>query len=94
MTELWAVWWVWIVAALLLSIVEVFVPAFFFLGMAAGAAVVGVGLAIGLLGLIGVSLPLLLFVFAATSVIGAVLLRRWLGVRRGQVKTWDTDINE
>lgn len=94
MTELWAVWWVWIVAALLLSIVEVFVPAFFFLGMAAGAAVVGVGLAIGLLGLIGVSLPLLLFIFAATSVIGAVLLRRWLGVRRGQVKTWDTDINE
>lgn len=94
MTELWAVWWVWIVAALLLSIVEVFVPAFFFLGMAAGAAVVGVGLAIGLLGLIGVSLPLLLFIFAATSVIGTVLLRRWLGVRRGQVKTWDTDINE
>ena len=94
MTELWAVWWIWIVAALVLSIIEVFVPAFVFLGMAVGAAVVGIGLGVGLLGLVGVTFPLLLFVFAATSVIGAIALRYWLGVRRGQVKTWDTDINE
>lgn len=94
MTELWAVWWVWIVAALVLSIVEVFVPAFVFLGMAVGAVVVGVGLAIGVIELIGTTLPVLLFLFAVTSVIGAVGLRSWLGVRRGQVKTWDTDINE
>ena len=94
MTELWAVWWVWIVAALVLSIVEIFVPAFVFLGLAIGALVVGLGLALGVLGMIGVTLPILLFVFALTSVVGAVALRYWLGVRRGQVKIWDTDINE
>ncbi|WP_223425028.1 NfeD family protein [Tateyamaria pelophila] len=94
MTEAWTVWWIWIAAALALSIIEIFVPAFYFLGMAVGAAVIGIGLAVGILGMIGASFPVLLFIFAATSVIGTVLLRRWLGVRRGQVKTWHTDIND
>lgn len=92
--ELWAIWWVWIVAALVMGIIEIFVPAFFFLGMATAAAIIGLGLAVGVLGLIGVSLPILLFIFAAISLVGTILLRRWLGVRRGQVKTWHTDIND
>ncbi len=94
MTELWAVWWIWIVAALLMGIIEIFVPAFFFLGMAAAATIIGVGLAVGVLGLIGLSLPVLLFVFAVVSLVLTILLRRFLGVRRGQVKTWHTDIND
>jgi inner membrane protein len=94
MSDLWTIWWVWIVAALVLSIVEVFVPAFVFLGMAVGAVFVGVGLAFGLLGLIGATLPVLAITFAVASVVAAIVLRRVLGVRRGQVKTWDTDINE
>jgi len=93
MTGLWELWWVWIAAALLLSIIEVFVPVFVFLGMAVGAVVVGVGLAFGLLGWIA-SLPVLLLSFAVASVIAAVVLRSIIGVRRGQVKVWDRDINE
>lgn len=94
MTGLWALWWVWIVAALIFGIVEVFVPAFFFLGMAIAAVLIGAGMGVGVLGLIGVSLPVLLFVFAAVSLVATVLLRRWIGVRRGQVKIWHTDIND
>ena len=93
MTGLWTLWWVWIVAALVLSIIEVFVPAFVFLGMAVGAVVVGVGLAFGLLGWIA-TLPALLLIFAVASVIAALVLRSAIGVRRGQVKIWDRDINE
>ncbi len=93
MTELWTLWWIWIVAALVLGIIEVFVPVFVFLGMAVGAVVVGVGLAFGLLGWIA-TLPVLLLVFAVASVIAAVALRSALGVRRGQVKIWDRDIND
>jgi membrane protein implicated in regulation of membrane protease activity len=40
------------------------------------------------------SLPLLLLVFAVVSLISWLMLRRWLGVYRGQVKTFDHDINE
>ncbi|MEL6808078.1 MAG: hypothetical protein AAFO97_09880 [Pseudomonadota bacterium] len=93
MSDLWSLWWIWIVAALVLSIIEVFVPAFVFLGMAVGAVVVGVGLAFGLLGWIA-TLPVLFLIFAAASVVAALVLRSVIGVRRGQVKTWDRDINE
>lgn len=94
MNELWTYWWVWIVAALAFALIEVFVPAFVFLGLAVGALVVGLVLGFGLLGWIGVGFPTLLFIFAGSSVLAAVILRRVLGVRRGQVKTWDRDINE
>ncbi|MEO1557803.1 MAG: hypothetical protein AAFS01_15335 [Pseudomonadota bacterium] len=93
MSDLWSLWWIWIVAALVLSIIEVFVPAFVFLGMAVGAVVVGVGLAFGLLGWIATP-PVLFLIFAAASVVAALVLRSVIGVRRGQVKTWDRDINE
>lgn len=93
MMDLWTLWWVWIVAALVLSIIEVFVPAFVFLGMAVGAVVVGIGLAFGLLGWIA-TLPVLLIIFAAASVIAAIALRSVIGVRKGQVKVWDRDIND
>ena len=93
MSGLWAIWWVWIAAALVLSIIEVFVPVFVFLGMAVGAVVVGIGLAFGLLGWIATP-PVLLLIFAAASVIAALVLRAVIGVRHGQVKIWDRDIND
>ncbi|WP_299048556.1 hypothetical protein [uncultured Tateyamaria sp.] len=94
MTALWSIWWVWIVAALVLAMIEVFVPAFVFLGMAIGAVVVGVALGFGALGWIGAGLPALLLLFAVSSVVAAVALRNVIGVRRGQVKIWDRDIND
>ena len=94
MTDLWSVWWVWIVAALILAIIEIFVPAFVFLGLALGAVVVGVALGFGALGVVGASPSVLVFLFAAVSLGAVIGLRKVLGVRRGQVKTWDTDIND
>ena len=94
MTALWSIWWVWIVAALIFAFIEVFVPAFVFLGMAVGAVVVGVALGFGALGWIGAGMPMLLMLFAVSSVGAAIVLRNVLGVRRGQVKVWDRDIND
>lgn len=94
MTALWSIWWVWIVAAFVLAIIEVFVPVFVFLGMAVGAVVVGVALGFGALGWIGAGLPVLLLLFAVSSVLAALVLRNVIGVRRGQVRIVDRDINE
>ena len=87
---MWSVWWVWVGAGLALAILEVFAPAFVFVGFAIGAVVVGGLLALGL----GITLPWLLVTFAVVSLLAWIVLRQVFGIRRGQVKTWDTDINE
>lgn len=92
----WDTWWIWAAGALALGIIELFAPGFFFLGFAIGAAVVALLLAFGGPGtaVITASLPLLLVAFAVISIIAWVVLRKAVGVRRGQVKTFDHDINE
>jgi len=40
------------------------------------------------------SLPMTLVVFAATSLVVWFGLRKVFGLRTGQVKVWDTDIND
>jgi membrane protein implicated in regulation of membrane protease activity len=87
---IWDIWWVWIAAALGLLILEIFAPGFIFLGFAVGAAVVGLALAIG----ITLSFPWLLVAGAVISLISWVVMRRAFGIRKGQVKHFDTDINE
>ncbi len=42
----------------------------------------------------GASFPLTLAVFAGISAVAWAALRYGVGVRRGQVKIWDRDINE
>lgn len=88
---MWAIWWVWIVAGFALGVLEVIVPGYIFLGFAIGAVVVGAGLGMGFL---GGSLALLLFVFALLSLAAWAILRRTLGMHKGQVKLWDRDIND
>lgn len=93
---MWATWWVWITLALILGIIEVLVPAYVFLGFALGSIVTGfvLFLDIGLSAWL-VEEPGRLFVFAAAvSVVAWLVLRKVLGVRHGQVKIWDRDINE
>lgn len=90
----WSFWWVWAVAALVLGALEVFAPAYVFLGLAVGAAAMAVLSAFSLFGLGALSLPATLVVFALLSLAAVVLLRQLLGVRQGQVKVWDRDINE
>ena len=88
---LWSLWWVWMAAALVLGIIEMLAPGFIFLGFAIGAA--GVGLLLLLVpGTLG--LPALLLVFAALSLAAWLILRRSFALPKGQVKTFDHDIND
>ncbi len=89
--EIWAIWWVWVVAGVVLAVLEIMVPGFVFLGFAIGAALtgglVGVGLAPG-------NVALLALVFAVLSLASWLVLRRAVGVTKTQVKVWKDDINE
>ncbi|MDA5555323.1 NfeD family protein [Shimia sp. MMG029] len=91
MPDLMTTWWVWLAAALVLAILEVLAPGFVFLGFAIAAAVVGLAL-IGPLKLL--SVPMLLLIFAALSLTAWMILRRVFALPKGQVKTFDTDIND
>jgi membrane protein implicated in regulation of membrane protease activity len=88
---LWQEWWVWIVLGVTLAVAEVLLPGFILLGFAIGAALVGFLL---LLGLLGGNLFVLILIFAIASLISWIALRRLMGVRKGQVKIWDRDIND
>ena len=90
---MWALWWVWMVGALALAFLEVLAPAQVFLGFAAGAALTGLALLIGIPGLAN-SLPATLLLYAVLSLVAWIAVRKILGVRDGQVKVWDRDINE
>ncbi|MBY6004135.1 hypothetical protein KUV62_09465 [Salipiger bermudensis] len=83
-------WWVWMAAAVLLLVLEVLAPGFIFLGFAIGAAVVGVWLLAGY----ALAWVWLLLIFAVVSLIAWLVLRQLVGVRKGQIKLWDRDINE
>jgi membrane protein implicated in regulation of membrane protease activity len=88
---LWQEWWVWIVIGVTLAVAEVILPGFILLGFAIGAALVGLLLLIGLL---GGNFYVLLLIFAVASLVSWIVLRRLVGIRKGQVKIWDRDINE
>ncbi|MBQ4823646.1 hypothetical protein J4729_03650 [Leisingera sp. HS039] len=86
----WALWWVWGAAALVLAILEVLVPGFVFLGFAIGAAAVSLLLLAGA----GLSLPPLLLIFAVLSLAAWLVMRRFFALPKGQVKTFNHDIND
>lgn len=88
---MWAVWWVWVVAGFGLGVLEVLVPGFIFLGFAIGAVLTGVLVGLGFL---GGNIPALMLAFAVLSVLAWLVLRATMGVRSGQVKLWDKDIND
>ncbi len=87
---IWTLWWAWVVFGVALAVLEVLVPGFIFLGFAVGAVLVGVLVGLGLL---GGSVPVLALVFAVLSLGAWIVLRRVVGVKEGQVKVWDKDIN-
>lgn len=91
MTPLWAEWWVWMCVAVIFAILEVVIPVWVFLGFAIGAAAVG---GLSLLNLIHLGLAGSILAFAVLSLAGFLLLRTIFGLKHGQVKIWDRDINE
>lgn len=88
--EIWTIWWVWVVAGVVLAVLEVVIPGFVFLGFAVGAGLTGV---LVLLGVAPANVALLALVFAVLSLVAWVLLRRAVGVTKVQVKVWKEDIN-
>lgn len=88
---LWLTWWVWVAAGVVLAIVEIFAPGFFFLGFAIGAVVLGVVLATGLLPLTG---GWALVLFAVLSLIAYIGLRATSKRGHDQVKVIRGDIND
>jgi inner membrane protein len=88
---MWAVWWVWVVAGFALGVLEVLVPGFIFLGFAIGA--IATGILVGL-GIAPANLAALILIFAVVSLVSWFVLRKSVGVREGQVKVWDKDIND
>lgn len=91
MIELWREPWAWVVLAAILAVLEVILPGFILLGFAIGAAIMAVVLWIGAM---GGSFANLVLVYAVISLVSWVVLRRVLGVQRGQVKIITSDINE
>jgi len=77
--------------ALILATLEVLIPGYIFLGFAIGAGVMG------LLILVGVSasgLAITLVIFAVLSLIAYLAMRKFFGLKTGQVKIWETDVND
>jgi membrane protein implicated in regulation of membrane protease activity len=87
----WSIWWVWVVAGFLLGMLEIIVPGYIFLGFAIGAVASGILVGIGVA---PASPALLVLIFAVCSLVAWLVLRRTMGVREGQVKVWDRDIND
>ncbi|WP_417278752.1 NfeD family protein [Celeribacter sp.] len=84
-------WWVWAVAAIALMGLEVLAPGFIFLGFGVGAGIVALLLAVGLF---GSNIAVILLIFAVLSLVAWLVMRQVFGVRKGQVKVWDKDIND
>ncbi len=88
---LWQEWWVWIVGGIALGVLEIIAPAFVLLGFSIGSLVTGLLIVLGVL---GGSLPVLILVFAVVSLLAWLVMRKVFGLKRGQVKIWDRDIND
>lgn len=88
-------WWVWAAFGLLLGILEIVLPAGVLLGFAIGAGVVAILLALGGAAFVGGTVPWMIVIFAATSLLAWLVLRYVFRLRAGQqVKVWETDIND
>lgn len=88
---LWQEWWVWVVGGIALAVLEVLAPGYIFLGFAIGAVLTGILISVGIL---GSSLPIMLLVAAVISLGSWFAMRKVFGIRGGQVKIWDRDIND
>ncbi len=90
LATLMGTWWAWVILGFALGVLEVLAPGFIFLGFAIGAVVTGVLVGVG----VPAGPPALILIFAVVSVVAWLVLRRVVGVREGQVKVWDHDIND
>lgn len=88
---IWSDGWLWLIAGLVLAGLELLLPGYVFLGLALAVATMGLAL---LLGLWVWGLPSALVATTLLSAAIWLLLRRMMGVQRGQVRLWDRGIND
>lgn len=89
---LWQQAWVWAVAGLVLAAFEVAITGNILIGFAIGAMCVAVLLWVGIA--TGWSFAALLALAAIIALGAWLVLRRVIGVRAGQIKIVDKDIND
>lgn len=87
----WTNGWLWVIAGLVVALIELVLPGYVFLGTA--IALVAMGLLL-LTGIWGIGLPGTLIAAAVLSFVAWLLLRRWMGVHHGQLRIWRDDIND
>jgi inner membrane protein len=89
-------WWVWVAGGMVIAILELVVPGYIFVGFAIGAVLTGVAMGLGLPGAAWMMAGPgnALTVFAILSLAAWLTLRRVLGIRHGQEKRIDHDIND
>jgi inner membrane protein len=83
-------WW-WLIAGLVLAGIELLVPGWAFMGLAASVGLMGV---LMLTGLWTAGLPVTLVVTALLSAVAWMLFRRVWPTSQGSRRVWDRDINE
>lgn len=87
----WTNGWLWIIAALVLALIDLMLPGYIFMGVALATALMGVAL---LAGLWTGSLPVALVVTAILSGVIWLALSRMRGVDRSETRIWHRDIND
>ena len=83
-------WWAWVAFGIIFMLLELMMPSYLFLGFGLGAIVTGITLALG----ITMSAQYLMLLFAIASLISWILLRQFFKLPKGNVKTFDHDIND
>jgi membrane protein implicated in regulation of membrane protease activity len=77
--------------ALILATLEVLIPGYIFLGFAIGAGMMGLLI---LFGISASGFAITLVIFSVLSLISYLLMRKYFALKTGQVKIWDTDVND
>ena len=90
MTWILQIWWAWLGAALALAILKTLIPGYVFLGIAAGAALMAV--------IVALPVPIgpagLLALFAVLSLLAWLALRRAFRASNDQSRIIHRDIND
>ena len=89
-SALWHLWWVWLAAAIALTILETLVPGFIFLGFAIGAAV----MAVIVLTPVKLGFAASLAIYALLSLVCWLVLRRLFRTPDDQTRIIREDINK
>jgi len=90
MTAYLSLWWMWICIALVVGLIELLAPGFIFLGFALGALVMAAVVFV----VPGLSVPVMLALFAILSLIAWIVLRQVFRRQSSGARIVTRDINE